>query len=91
MTQLGDIQGHPVLYEPESDIVYCKNVVVNGSKLIAAYDSGLDRYTVGEGLVVRKHQINYTLGCLTFSHSDGRKLILQIKKLKQTKDGTKKR
>lgn len=88
MTQLGVIQGHPVLYCEDTDTIYCKDVTCSGSKLIEAYDSGLDRYTIGEGLVSRKHYGTYTLGCLEFTHADGRKLILQIKRLKPNKNGT---
>lgn len=81
---VGEIQGYPVIYVPEKDVVFCKNTTLHYKALNAAiYKSALDREELENGkLTITKSNGVITLGCLVTTIeniSEIRDIILTIK------------
>ena len=82
--EIGTIQGYPVLYLPERDLVFCKNTVVPYQFLIDSFNSGIDRVEYKEkNLIMNFFSHEITLGCLTTNVEDFQKMIKTIKKIKR--------
>lgn len=81
--KVGEIEGYDVIYDKESDTISCKNLTVLASNIISAYESGLDRASVEGNLVMRKHELDYTLGCFTLTNNNSKQLIKTIKRCRQ--------
>lgn len=85
---VGEIQGHPVMYVPEKDVIFCKNTTVHYNTIRAAiYKSKLDREDIENGkLTITKDNGIITLGCLVTTIdniSSIRDAILTIKNKKK--------
>jgi hypothetical protein len=83
--EVGTLEGYPVIYSESDDTVFCKNITILAEKLIDGYESTLDRYSVGKGIVLRKYPNEFTLGCFSFSHNEGKQLIKKIKHARSNK------
>lgn len=86
--QVGEIQGYPVMYVPEKDVIFCKNTTVHYNQIKAAiYNSSLYREDIEDGkLTVTKDKGVVTLGCLVTSIeniSEIKSEILTIKRKKK--------
>lgn len=82
--QIGDIEGYPVLYLPEKDLIFCKNTVVPYKILIDAFNSGIDRIEYTEkNLIMYFFTNEITLGCLKTSTENFRDMIKTIKNIKR--------
>lgn len=82
--EIGTIQGYPVLYLPERDLVFCKNTIVPYQVLYDAYNSGIDRVEYKEkNLIMNFFSHEIILGCLTTNVEDFQKMIKTIKKIKR--------
>lgn len=80
---IGEIEGYPVEYNKITDVLTCKNVITTGSRMINAYQSGNDRVTIQDDLVLRIFENKVTLGCFNLTLENSRKLIQTIKKSKR--------
>lgn len=85
MQQVGEIQGHPVIYVPEKDVIFCKNTTVHYNQIKAAiYVSTLDREDIEGGkLTVTKDRGLITLGCLVTTIENISEIKSEILKIKR--------
>lgn len=80
---VGEIEGYPVLYLPEKDLVYCKNTAVPLSTLLSAVNSGMDRTEIPDkNLSIRVYSNTIELGCLTTTKENFKQIHRNIKKSK---------
>lgn len=83
-TQIGEIQGYPVQYVMEKDMVFCKNTVCKVSDLEKAVFSSLNReYIEEKDLSIVKDQNIIYFGCLTTSMDNVLEIRRKIKQLKR--------
>jgi hypothetical protein len=80
--QVGTIEGWPVEYIPEKDIVFCKNTAVPLKVIERMLASSLDRevYEKKNLSIVKLEGVIY-FGCLTTSTSNVREIKENIKKI----------
>lgn len=82
-TQVGEIQGYPVLYIKERDSIFCKNTVCKVSDLEKAIFSSLNReYIESKDLSIVKDQGILYFGCLTTTLDNVLEIRRKIKQLK---------
>lgn len=82
--QVGEIQGYPVQYVQEKDMVFCKNTVCKVSDLEKAIFSSLSReYIEEKDLSIIKDQSVIYFGCLTTSMNNVLEIRRKIKQLKR--------
>lgn len=80
---VGDIEGHPVIYVPYRDIVFCKNTSVKVCRIEAALSSSNDKDEIPEkNLTIYKSHIFVTFGCLTTTKTNVRAMLGKINKIK---------
>lgn len=82
---IGYADGHSVHYDELTDTVTCKHITVEAQRLIDGYNSDLDRNSLGNGVVLRRNETGYTMGCLQIETSIGKQLINQIKNVRKNK------
>lgn len=82
---IGNIGGYDVEYDELMDVITCKDVIVRAQQLIDGYESSLDRYSLEKGLVLRKNETHYTMGCLKIENNIGKNLIKTIKHVRHSK------
>lgn len=82
--QVGEIQGYPVQYVQEKDMVFCKNTICKVSDLEKAVFSSLSReYIEAKDLSIVKDQGVLYFGCLTTSLDNVLAIRRAIKQIKR--------
>lgn len=83
MVEVGEIQGYPVLYIQEKDVVFCKNTVCRVSDLKRLIESPYERELLEEkNLSIVKMGSSIDFGCLTTTKENVRAIEREIKKIK---------
>lgn len=77
---VGEIEGYPVYYIPDKDIIFCKNTAVKYSLLKKLYDSPLTMERIEEkSLDITKEEFFIKFGCLTTDKQNCQQIIKKIK------------
>lgn len=80
---VGTVEGYPVIYILEKDIIFCKNTAVSYTLLKRLYDSPFTKERIDEkSLTITKEQHFVTFGCLTTTKEYCRTVIKNINKIK---------
>ena len=80
---VGTIEGYPVIYVKQRDVVFCKNTAVKHSILKKIWDSTEDRHKIEEkSLTIVKDTHFIMLGCLTTDHDNCKSILKNIKRIK---------
>lgn len=80
---VGEVEGYPVIYIEEKDIIFCKNTAVSYTLLKRLYDSPFTKERIDEkSLTITKEQHFVTFGCLTTTKEYCRTVIKNINKIK---------
>lgn len=81
--EVGEIQGHEVIYIPERDQIFCKNTVVSFPLIERIIRGNTMRETIPEkNLVITKESGIVTLGCLTTTMENCLNIRRNVNKLK---------
>lgn len=81
--QVGEIQGHEVIYIPERDQIFCKNTVVSFPLIERIIRGNTMREIIPEkNLVITKESGIVTLGCLTTTMENCLNIRRNVNKLK---------
>lgn len=81
---VGLIEGHPVIYVGDRDVVFCKNTCVSYARLLAIWKSSEDRHKLEDkSLIIQKDEHFITLGCLTATREQCKTILQNIKKIKR--------
>lgn len=81
--EVGKIEGYPVLYLPERDLVFCKNTVLPFKKMQSILHSSRSKHEIPEKqLSITKLDSTVTLGCLITPEYNLRKIEKEICKWK---------
>lgn len=82
--QVGEIQGYPVQYVVEKDMVFCKNTICRVKDLKAAVYSSLNRECIEEKnlSIIKDHGVIY-FGCLTTTLDNVEAIRQTIKQIKR--------
>lgn len=83
---VGYIDGYSVIYNEKKDTVFCKNTKVQCEPLLNAFRSGFDKVQLTDTLELVKHPMGYTLGCFELSIEQAKKLILNLKNVRITRN-----
>lgn len=83
MVEVGEIQGYPVLYIQEKDMVFCKNTVCRVADLKRLIESPYERELLEEkNLSIVKMGSSIDFGCLTTTKENVRAIEREIRKIK---------
>ena len=83
---VGTVEGYPVIYILEKDIIFCKNTAVSYTLLKRLYDSPFSREKIEEkSLTIIKEEHFVTFGCLTTTKEYCQTVIKNINKIKNGK------
>lgn len=84
MEVVGEIEGYPVLYNPDKRHVFCKNTTVDFDVMVKIIQSNTASHRIESSkLSITKLGNTVTLGCLTTTLSNIRNIINQIKLIKK--------
>lgn len=83
-TQVDIVEGNPIEYDVDTDIISYKNIECKVADLVEAVDSPIDRIKVkNTDLLLKKHELTYQIGCLTISKEQYKNYKKNIFKLKK--------
>ena len=80
---VGEIEGHPVIYNPKKNHVFCKNTTIDFDLIKKIINSNTAHHRIeASKLSIFKLGSTVTLGCLTTSLENIKNIIKTIDKLK---------